>query len=53
VDYKGIDFNPSNSFVNEPSHEPIFERSSFPPLPNILPNIVNQIDKIWMMKLSH
>jgi len=28
VDYKGIDFNPSNFFIDEPSYKPIFERSS-------------------------
>ena len=28
VDYKGFDFNHSNFLIDEPSHEPIFERYS-------------------------
>ena len=46
VDYNGPDFNPNNPLNDEPSLEPISERDSLPPLPNILPNTVNQIDKI-------
>jgi len=46
VDYKAFDFNPSNFFIDEPSPEPIFQRPSIPLIPNILPNIVDQIDKI-------
>ena len=44
MDYKGPDFNPNNPFDDE--FEPISDRHSLPPLPNILPNTVNQIDKI-------
>ena len=46
MDYKGPDFSPNNLLDDEPSLEPISERHSFPPLSNILPNIVDQIDKI-------
>ena len=46
MDYKGPDFNPNNPLDDQPSLEPTFERHSLPPLPNILPNTVNQIDKI-------
>ena len=46
VDYKGIDLNPRNFFIDEPSYELIFERSSLLPLSNILPNSVDHINKI-------
>jgi len=46
VDYKGPDFNPNNLLDDEPSLEPISERHSLPLLSNILPNTVDQIDKI-------
>ena len=42
----GPDFNPSNPLDDEPSHEPISERPSLLPLPYILPNTFDQIDKI-------
>jgi len=45
VDYKGLDFNP-NPLDDESSHELISERLSLPSLLNILPNTVDQIDKI-------
>ena len=35
MNYKGFDFNSSN-----------FEKFSIPPIPNILPNTADQIDKI-------
>ena len=44
--YKDFDFNPNNFLIHEPSHEPIFERSSIPPIPSMLTTIVDQIDKI-------
>jgi len=34
------------------SQEPISERSSILSLSNILPNTVNQFDKLWIIKLS-
>ena len=46
MDYKGPDFNPNNPLDDEPSLEPISERHFLLPLSNILPNTVNQIDKI-------
>jgi len=46
VYYKGFDFNLSNFLINEPFHESIFERLSIPLISNILPSIINQIDKI-------
>ena len=45
VDYKSFNFNPSNFLIDESSHEPIF-RLSIPPILNILPNAMDQIDKI-------
>jgi len=45
VDYKGPDFYPNSPLDDEPSLELISERHSFPTLPNILPNTVDQIDK--------
>ena len=44
--YKGPDFNPSNLLDNELSHELISKKLFLSPLPNILPNTVDQIDKI-------
>ena len=44
--YKDLDFNLSNPLADESSHEPIFESSSLPPLPNILPNTTYQVDNI-------
>ena len=46
MDYKSPDFNPNNLLDNESSLEPIPERHSLPPLSNINPNTVDQIDKI-------
>jgi len=43
VDYKGFDFNPNYFFIDEPSLEPIFERPSIPPIPNILPITTDQM----------
>ena len=40
VDYKCLDFNPNNPLDDEPSLEPISERHSLPPLPNILSNTI-------------
>ena len=45
LDYKGSDFNSSNLLNDEPSPEPISE-TSFPSLSNILPNAIDQFDKI-------
>ena len=50
VDYKCPDFNPNNSLDDEPSLEPICGRHFLPPLSNILPNTVDQIDKIITTK---
>jgi len=46
VDYKGFDFNSTNFLIDEPSRKPIFERSSIPPISNIMTTTVDQIDKI-------
>ena len=46
VDYKCLDFNPSNFFIDEPSHGLIFEKLFIPSIQNILSNTVNQIDEI-------
>ena len=46
VDYKSLDFNSSNLLDDEPSSKPISKRHSLPPLSNILPNIIDQIDRI-------
>ena len=46
MNYKGLNFNPRNPLNNESSPEPISERHSLPSLSNILPNTVDQIDKI-------
>jgi len=46
VDFKSPNFNPNNPLNDEPSLEPISERHSLPSLSNILPNTVDQIDKI-------
>jgi len=45
VDYKCIDFNPNNFFIDKPSYEPIFKRRSLPLISNILHNLVDQIEK--------
>ena len=45
VNYKGPDFNLSNSLDDEISLELIPERPSFPSLSNKLPNTMDQIDK--------
>ena len=47
MDYKSFDFNPSNFLIDESSHELIFERPSIPLISNILPNTIDQIDKIF------
>ena len=44
--YKDFDFNPNNFLIHEPSHEPIFERFSIPPIPSMLTITVDQNDKI-------
>jgi len=46
VDYKGHDFNLNNLLDDEPPLDPISEKHFFPPFSNILPNTVDQIDKI-------
>ena len=46
MDYKGLDFNLSNQLDDEPSHEPIFERLSLPPLSNILLKTSHQVANI-------
>jgi len=46
MNYKGLNFNPRNPLNNESSPEPISERHSLPSFSNILPNTVDQIDKI-------
>jgi len=51
VDYKGLNFNPSNPLDDEPSPEPISERPSPSSLSKFLPNTIYQI-KFWMLKLS-
>jgi len=45
MDYECSDLNPSNLLDDEPSPELISETPSLSPLPNILPNIMDQIDK--------
>jgi len=46
VDYKGPNFNLSNPLDDESSLKPISKKQSLSPLSNILPNTVDQIDKI-------
>jgi len=50
VDYKGFDFNPSNLLMNHPMS--LFLRPYLPPISNILPNTVGQINKILAYEVS-
>ena len=46
VVYKGLDFNPSNPLLDEPTEDLTSEKPSLPPLPNLPPYAAEQIDKI-------
>ena len=46
VEYKGLNFNPRNPLVDEPTLEPFYEGPRLPPLPDINPNTSEHIDKI-------
>ncbi|XP_072962671.1 uncharacterized protein [Typha angustifolia] len=46
VAYKSPDFTPDNPLDTKPTYELVYERPSLPPLPNIPPNTVDEIDKI-------
>jgi len=52
IAYKGPNFSPNNSLLDEPSYEPISERLLLPPLPQIqLTHTANKLRKLLMIRL--
>jgi len=46
MNYKSLDFNPNNSLVDEPEPKPVFKSLTLHSLPDVLPNIAEQVDNI-------